>query len=265
MTSAWIDGRPAPADALRALALANYGHFSTMQVRGGAVQGFDLHLRRLRDATLELFDRDLAPERVRAECRCALRAAEVADCTLRATVFAPGYDPMPGATPAEPLVLVAILPPSRPADAALRVKSFRYRRAAPHIKHVGTFPLFHHRRLAARGGYDDALFADENGRVLEGSIWNVGFHDGGGVVWPDAPALRGVTERLLQAGLADAGVPQVVRPVALRELGGFEAAFATNSRGVQAIAGIDAGRYSVEPAFMRVLVDALAGRPWQPI
>ncbi|MEZ0470429.1 aminotransferase class IV family protein [Luteimonas salinilitoris] len=265
MTSAWIDGRPAPAEALRALALSNYGHFSTMQVRGGAVQGFDLHLRRLRDATRELFGCELEPERVRTGCRHALQAADAADCTLRTTVFAPGYDIASGAAPAELCVLIAILPPSRPPDAALRVKSFRYRRAAPHIKHVGTFPLFHHRRLAAHGGYDDALFVDGDGRVLEGSVWNIGFHDGSNVVWPDAPALRGVTERLLQAGLADAGVPQVVRPVALRELDGFVAAFAANSRGVQAIAGIDAERYAVEPAFMRMLADALSGRPWQPI
>lgn len=265
MTSAWIDGHPASAEALRALALGNYGHFSTMQVRGRAVQGFDLHLRRLREATRELFDCDLAPERVRVECRRALQAADIADCTLRTTVFAPGYDPVPGATPAELPILVAILPPRQPAGAAPRVKTFRYRRAAPHLKHVGTFPLFHHRRLAARDGYDDALFVDEDGRVLEGSVWNVGFRDGNGVVWPDAPALRGVTERLLRAGLADVGVPQVVRPVALREAGGFDGAFAINSRGLQAIAGIDEVRYGVEPAFMGMLADVLSGQAWQPI
>ena len=42
-------------DALRALALSNYGHFTSMQVRNGAVQGRELHVRRLEDATQALF------------------------------------------------------------------------------------------------------------------------------------------------------------------------------------------------------------------
>ena len=39
MSLAFLDGRPASADDLRALALANYGHFTSMQVRGRAVKG----------------------------------------------------------------------------------------------------------------------------------------------------------------------------------------------------------------------------------
>ena len=44
MTLAFLNGQPAPADALRALALANYGHFTSIQVRDHAVQGIDLEI-----------------------------------------------------------------------------------------------------------------------------------------------------------------------------------------------------------------------------
>lgn len=40
-----IDGGPATADQLAYPAIVNYGHFTAMQVRGGAVSGLDLHLR----------------------------------------------------------------------------------------------------------------------------------------------------------------------------------------------------------------------------
>ncbi|NZA25192.1 aminotransferase class IV [Luteimonas sp. SJ-92] len=266
MTTAWIDGRPAPAAALQALALTNYGHFTTMQVRAGAVRGLDLHLERLRDATRELFGRDLDPARLRAGWRGALAAAGVVDCTLRSMVFAPGADPAPvGTDDAAVLVLDVVSVAREPAAAALRVRSFGYCRAAPNLKHLGTFALFHHRRLALLEGHDDALFVDAQGRVLEGSVWNLGFLDGAGVVWPEGPALRGVTERLLQAGLAEAGVPQAIRPVGLDQVADFRGAFTCNSRGVQTIGAIDGLEFAASGDAARLPREALERRPWQPL
>lgn len=265
-TSAWIDGRPASADALCALALCNYGHFTTLQVRGGAVRGLDLHLRRLCEANRELFGSALDPGRVRDQLRRALEAAGTGDCSLRATVFAPGFDAhRAAAAAARTLILVAISPPQEPGAAPLRVRSYRYRRPAPHLKHVGTFPLLHHRRMAMEAGYDDALFVDEGRRVLEGSLWNIGFLHGDTVVWPEGPALRGVAERLLQAGLAQAGVAQATRPVLLDELADFGAAFACNSRGLRLIAGVDAAVYAPQPGFARMLAATLAASASQRI
>lgn len=265
-TSAWIDGRPASAEALRALALVNYGHFTTLQVRAGAAQGLDLHLRRLCEATRELFGHDFDVESLRAQLRRALEASGTADCTLRATVFAPGFDPLRGGGEGvEPQLLVSVSAPLAPPGDPLRVRSIHYLRAAPHIKHLGTFALFHHRRLAVAEGYDDALFVDVRGAVLEGSVWNLGFLDGDGVVWPQGPALRGITERLLQDGLAAAGVAQETRVVTMDELAGFRAAFACNARGVRAIGGIDAVDYPVAPDIARLPADALSRQPWQAI
>lgn len=265
MNRMFLDGNPASAADLRALALANYGHFTTLQVRGGAARGVDLHLQRLRDATRELFGSDLDVARVRALACDALRQADAGDCTLRVTVFAPDFDPAAPPADCVPAVLVALAPPAAPPAMPVRLKSCRYARAAPHLKHVGTFPLTHHRRLAVQAGFDDALFVDAAGRISEGSAWNLGFWDGRHVLWPEAPALRGTCERLLQQGLEAQGVPQAVRAIDLAEVAGFRAAFACNSRGYWGIAAIDGMSLGADPRLQAALAAALASQPTEPL
>ncbi len=265
MSTSFLNGQPAGADDLRALALANYGHFTSMQVRGRAVQGLDLHLRRLKDATRELFDAELADERVLGDLRAALDASGGGDASLRVTVFARGFDYRRPADAAPPDLLVSLSPPASPDKPALRLKSYPFLRPLPHIKHVGTFPLFHYRRLALQAGFDDALFVAPDGVIAEGSVWNIGFWDGEQVVWPEAPALRGVTEQLLQAGLARLGIAQRRLPVGLDEAGRFRAAFAANASGVQAIVGIDGAALAADASLMERLGAALVRQPWQPV
>src|SRR5690606_8092342 len=147
-----------------------------------------------------------------------------------------------------------------------RAASFRHERALPHVKHVGTFAQFHFARQARGRGFDDVLFVGADGRISEGTVWNVGFRDAQGVVvWPEAPALRGTCERLLQAGLEALGVPQVRRPLALGDLPGLRAAFACNSRGVRAIGAVDEVAFAPDPALAGLLGRALATPDWQPI
>jgi len=265
MRSVWLDGRPADAGDLRALALVNFGHFTSMQVRGHRVQGFDLHLQRLRDATRELFGSELDDTGIRGAIGAALSGAGVADAGVRVTAFARGFDLDACAEDFMPELLVSIAPPAPPPRRALRVEARVCARDLPHIKHVGTFSLFLQRRLARQAGFDDALLVEGDGRVSEGSIWNIGFWDGRGVVWPLAPALRGTGERLLQAGLEALGIAQSTRPIVLAEIGTFEAAFAVNSRGVQAIAAIDDVGFRGGRESLRLLRDALARQPWQAI
>ncbi|HEV2780576.1 MAG TPA: hypothetical protein VGX25_14390 [Actinophytocola sp.] len=50
-----IDGTPATVDQLHRMAVTNYGHFTSMQVRGGAVRGIDPHVRRWEESSPELF------------------------------------------------------------------------------------------------------------------------------------------------------------------------------------------------------------------
>ena len=260
-----VNGEPARVEDLRVLAQTNYGHFSAMQVVDGCVRGLDLHLERIARATRELFGTTIDPERVRACLRHAV-ACSADPLAVRVNVFARALNRNRPAEPVDADILVMTARPARPAPAPLRLKSFRYTRDLPQTKHVGTFPLFHYRRLAQQAGFDDALFVDAGACISEGSIWNVGFFDGAGVVWPDAPQLTGVSMQLLQAGLARNGVPSTVGHVALDDVARFRAAFFTNSSTpVQAIASIDADAFAPDPALIATLGACYESNPLQRI
>lgn len=264
-----LNGRPAASDpeGLRALAQVNYGHFTALQVRGGRAQGMELHLARLGQGNAELFDAALDEAQVRAWMAQAA-AEQGGDCSLRVAVFARGFDHRQPLRALQADVLVSATAPARPSGKAIRVRSVAFVRPFPHLKHVATFPLFQHRRLAMRDGYDDALFVDGTGadaRVVEGTVWNIGFWDGRGITWPAGPALRGTAEQLLQAGLGTLGCMQQVRPVALGEVGDFAAAFAANASGVQRIAAIDTVEFAPSPELDALLASAAAHAPWEPL
>lgn len=265
MTSAFLNGSPATADDLRALALANYGHFTSMQVRDGAVQGRALHVRRLQDATLELFGTTLDGDLALQLAAQALDDADLRDASVRITVFSTRFDYRDPARAVAPDVLVSLSPASSTDKPALRVKSYPFVRPLPQVKHVGTFPLFHYRRQALADGYDDALFVDPAGQVVEGSIWNLGLWDGQSVVWPEGPALRGTAERLLQDGLGEAGIPQRSAPIRLADLAGLRAAFACNASGLQPVVAVDAVAWGADIALMARLKAALDAVSWDPL
>lgn len=263
MHAAFLNGRPATADDLRHLAVVNYGHYSSMQIRNGAVQGLALHEQRLQAGTQELFGSRLDFPALREQMRAAV--ANARDCTLRATVFSRSFDFRNPARSFDAEVLISLSPPAQASTRAVKVKSFQFQRPLPHVKHVGTFPLFHYRRLALAQGYDDAVFTDPAGRISEGSVWNLGLWDGGQVVWPEAPALRGTSEQLLQAGLRECGVTQRVEEVRLADLSAFTAAFTSNASGFQLIASIDETTFGAGPELAELLSQALETQAWEPL
>ena len=243
-----LNGAPASADDLRHLVQTNYGHFSAMRVENGGVRGLDLHLARIESATRELFGSALDRDRVRQCLRDAV-AGSAEMLALRVNVFSRALDRDRPAEAVEPDILVTVAPAAHAPARTLRVKSFAFTRSLPHIKHVGTFPLFHHRRLAQQAGFDDAVFVDDGGNVEEGSIWNIGFFDGNGVVWPDAPQLTGVSMQLLQAGLVQRGLATSTQRIALGDIGRFRSAFFTNSSAaVRMISAIDSVAFDVDPS-----------------
>ena len=260
-----LNGDPATADDLRALALTNYGHFTSMQVDDGGVRGLDLHLARLDASTRELFVCPLDGDLVRAYMRSALSGLD-GPVSLRVNVFSRRLRRDRMAEPAAPDVVVSVAAPRRIEATPVRIKSFRYERVLPHVKHVGTFGLFHHRRLAELDGFDDALFVDASGAVSEASIWNIGFFDGSGIVWPDAPALRGVSMQLLQKGLRERGVASDSHRVAHADIGAFRSAFLTNcSCAVRPIAEIDGVRFAVDAELNAMLDRCYASNARQAI
>jgi branched-subunit amino acid aminotransferase/4-amino-4-deoxychorismate lyase len=260
-----MNGAPASVEDLRHLVQTNYGHFSAMRVENGGVRGLDLHLARIEAATLELFGSAIDRERVRSCLRHAV-AGSSAPLALRVNIFSRTLNRERLVEPVEPDVLVTVAPGLRAPVQPLRVKSFAFTRTLPHVKHVGTFALFHYRRLAQLEGFDDAVFIDESGRLEEGSIWNIGFHDGSGIVWPDAPHLTGVSMQLLQAGLSRHRVRSAMQSVSLRDVGRFRAAFFTNaSVPVRMISCIDEIEFDVDPALEARLLECHDSNPLQAV
>ena len=257
-----IDGVPATAGDLAAVALVNYGAYTSFRVEAGGVRGLDLHLARLEASALELFGEAAGEARLRDLMRRAVDGR--GDCWLRVSLFSPEISPRrPGWTGA-PTVMTATFPPPPPLAASLRLQTQGYAREAAHLKHAATFGLIRARRAARAAGFDDALFVDGEGRVSEGSLWNIGFVRGGEVVWPQAPMLAGVGQALLQRGLAQAGLSGVTEVVRPADLPRFDAAFICNSATpacpVASIDGLELG-----PAPLEALTAAWASQPCQPI
>lgn len=232
-------GADTDARTLRALALTNYGHFSTLLVTDHRVRGLELHLRRLVRDCATLFGTDLDPDAVRARVRAATPATGTV--VARVTVADPALELATIGAAADPHVLVTTRPGPGATPPPLRVRTVAHRRTLPEVKGVDLFAAMHLRRAARREGLDDVLFTDA-GTVLEGSTWNVGFVAGDRVLWPAGPVLAGTGQALLRAGLAGVGHDDAV--VGLGELGRFDAAFASNAvTGVRPLTAIDGHRF----------------------
>lgn len=243
-----LDGCPATAEDLAGLALCNYGHFTTMLVSDGRVRGLSLHLRRLADDCRALFGVELDPDRVRELVR---RARGDTPQAVRVTLYAPGLElARPGADQ-EPHILVTTRSASPRRLPPLRLRSVAHRRDVPRAKHVGLFETIRQRRIVQRAGFDDVLFTDERSRILEGATWNIGFHDGTGLVWPTGEQLTGVTMELVKS-LGVTGSSE--RELDLVEAAGFPIAFATNAAvGVRVIESLDGIRYDAAAAALEEL------------
>ncbi|WP_367041666.1 aminotransferase class IV family protein [Streptomyces sp. Je 1-332] len=250
-----IDGQAATADRLLWSALGGVGHFTAMQVRGGATRGLGLHLERLDSATRELFGRELDGEHVRELVRHVLRD-DIADASVRVHVHAPD---------GEPSVTVTVRAPGGMPGGAQALRSVPYQRPFPHIKHLGGFGQARHGELARRAGFDDALLTGHDGTVSEGATTNIAFYDGTEIIWPDAPCLTGITMRLLEPRLPATGLPTRRAPVTLANLSSYTAAFITNTRGIAPVRRIDDTEFEVDETLMETLAGLYADVPWDTI
>ena len=210
------NGRAATAEELAPLAFAGFAHFTAMQVRGGQVRGLDLHLERLRFASVKLFGQPLPDDRVRSYLRAALEAGPP-DLSLVATVYSPAGE-FTAAADVELDVLVRTGPPASGPKGPLTLATVEHARFLPAIKHVGEAAKTHFLRQAVAQGFDDVAFLDRRGRLSEGSIWNLTFWDGAAVVWPEAEMLRGVTMCIVHRQLDRLGIAQRVQEITLADL-----------------------------------------------
>jgi branched-subunit amino acid aminotransferase/4-amino-4-deoxychorismate lyase len=220
-----VDGVVPDADTLARLLHRGYGHVTALQVRGGATRGLDLHVDRLERQHHTVFGELLDGERVLRMAGHAVR--DHPDASVRVVVTE------------GPTVTVVVDDPAEPPTTPQRLLTVGAERAVPEVKHLGTFMQGYQGRRAAAAGYDDALFVGRGGRVLETTIWNVGFVVDGTVVFPEGALLPGITMLLLLRHAPAAGVPVTSRPVRVQELVDLDAAFLCNSWGVVPVAEVD--------------------------
>lgn len=264
-----IDGESPTAQGLAEIALETFGHFTAMQVRGGRVRGLGLHLDRLDAANRELFGKPLDGERVRTLIRQALHgngggteepadAAPGPDASVR--VIVRGI-----AATGAVRTIVTVRPPAWLPERPQRLRSVSYQREIAHIKRPGDFAHAYYLNEVARAGYDDALLTSPTGRISEGGVTNIAFFDGGGVLWPDGPALAGITMQLVIPRLAEQGLDSRTGRVTLAELGRFAGICVTNSRGVAAVRSVDELEIPVSETLMRAVSGAYESVPWDEI
>lgn len=250
-----LNGRPPTAEDLVHPALVNYGHFTAMQVRNGAVRGLALHLERLRSAHEELFGTELDTDRVRRLMRRS--AGQRPDAYLRVTLFE--------VEPGVPQVMTATRPAIEASATAQSLTEVRYVRPFAHLKHVGSLAQIRYGLLAERAGFDDAVLVTPDELVAETTMANIGFVEGQDVVWPQAPCLHGITWQLLDAALGQRGRTVRTEPITLERAATFPAAFVANSIGVMAVARIGAVRFDENDHRVHDLADLYATTPWDVI
>ncbi|MGH3941217.1 MAG: aminotransferase class IV family protein [Pseudonocardiaceae bacterium] len=245
-----LNGVPADLDQIKALALTNYGHFTSMRVDDQRVRGLSLHLERLLLDCLRVFDTDLDPDRIRHLVRHAL-AGSSRCVVVRVTVFDPNLELGHLGADLEPHVLVTTRPAAQIPLPALRLQSADYRRDMPEIKHVGLFGSLQRRRIAQRNGFDDVLFTNPDTTVSEAATSNIGFVDGDRIVWPQADCLPGVTMRLITQAR---GMQAVTAPVTLGQLADVDAVFVTNAAvGIRPVSAINDIQWPDEHPVLAVL------------
>jgi len=252
-----INGDTATLEQIWTLDLSSSGHFTAMQVRGRRTLGLDFHLIRLEGATRELFGVGLDGGRVRDYIRHAL-ADDTADASVRVNVFrSDNADDVS--------VAVSLRPPASAPAEPQSLQTVEYQRPVAHIKHAAGFGQSYYGGLARGNGFDEALFIGPGGVISEGSITNIGFIDGDAIVWPDAPALRGVMMQVLQRELERTHLAWRYEAVHVADLASFDGAFVSNSHGMATVARIDDRSLPTDAGLMRIAKQLLVAAPYDPI
>lgn len=264
MADVLIDGLPPTEPDLLYLSHASYGAYTSFAVEDGGVRGLGLHLERLEDEAVTLFGRTVGLDRLRALTLQSL--AQRGDAWLRVSLFSPHIGPRTPDWIGAPKVMVGASSPVAPVAATVRLQPKAYERETPSLKHSATFGLIRARRLARQAGFDDALFVAGDGRISEGSLWNIGFLSADTVVWPEAPMLDGVAQRLIRRGLDAVGLGERTEIVRMDDLERFDGAFICNSATPAcAVTAIGERTFGVDEGRIERIAAAWRAAPLEPI
>lgn len=220
-----LNGSPASASTLAAVAFSGDAHFTAMQVRDNAVRGLDLHLDRLRRNSDTLFGLRLPDETILDCLRTALTAFDGDSASMFCFIT-----PSRAKTPLGLDVFVRMAGPASPPDGPLSLDVAGHERYLPDVKHAGEISLARFfARQAASLGFDDTAFEDRDGRLSEATTWNLAFWDGETVTWPNAKYLPGITMQVIRRQLRLLGVAQQIRSIRRADLSDRWSAVSMNS------------------------------------
>ncbi|MGI8309414.1 aminotransferase class IV family protein [Saccharopolyspora hattusasensis] len=257
-----LNGTTPDIDQVKALALTNYGHFTSMLVEENGVRGLSLHMQRLARDCRQLFDAELDIDRVRHYIRHAL-VGKRQPTTVRVTIYDPSLDLGTIGSDATPHVLVTTRSATQEIPSPWRLQAVSYRRDDPAVKHIGLFGTLKHRRAAQREGFDDVLFLNPDGTISEIATSNIGFVRDGQIVWPRSEYLAGITMTLLHQALDE---PVTTEPITLADLADMEAVFATNaSTGIRAVRAVDSAEWSDDHKVFSELRELYADIPTEGV
>lgn len=253
-TIVWVDGKRFPPEGAhisardRGFTLAD-GVFETMKARNGKVFHLDRHLMRI-DGALRTLGIPQPPE-LRDWVDTAIRAAHVADATIRLTVSR-GVAAGGVGVPSDPVptVVVTVAPPPAFGAAIYETGLTAHVASGRRNEHsitAGLKTLAYTDAVAAliearTAGADEVLFLDTAGHCSEASASNLFALIGGRLVTPptSCAALPGITRAAVIELAAELGVAVDERPFDLDELNGADEAFLTSSlRGIVPLVRVD--------------------------
>lgn len=226
--------------------LYGYGLFETMRAYDGHIFRLDAHLTRLRCSadsiglTHEILTTEEGKQSLKAACTAMLAANGLKDARIRLTVSAGEGDmtPDPG-TCSSPTVLITArnldpIPPEKyEAGFKAAIASLRRNSQSPLSRLKSTCYLENSlaRRAARAGGYDEAIFLNEQGYLAEGSSTNIFLVSRGELITPcfESGVLPGITRDTVLEIAGTLSIKATERWVEPNELIEAQEAFLTNS------------------------------------
>ncbi len=173
----FLNGQEVIKQDISNLAFSGFAHFTAIQVRNKKIKGLDLHLDRLKKASLLLYGQALTDTLICSYIRLNIESG-LKDQSLNITIFSPKGEFTAESMNITPSILIRSSEPSDGPKGPLKLEIIEHERPLPEIKHVGEIGKTYYLHQAIRNGFDDAVFMNKNGYLSEGSIWNVVFGDG---------------------------------------------------------------------------------------
>lgn len=226
------------------------GLFETIKVKNGEVKDLDLHMDRMFKSISELDlsinirceDIDLGNENIKSEDRSSLqyliymrsfleqkileyiKQEQIVNKALRLTIFDDGYNISVRNIPYDESSYkrgfrLNISPIKRGDSIIYRHKTTNY------------FESIYTKNYANKKGFDDGIFLDLNGMVLECSMSNIFFIRGNTIYTPksDLPILNGTMKQKVLNICNDTSIDLREDVIKLEELDKFDFVFITNS------------------------------------